>query len=110
MAAGRPVVCLDLGGPGVQVTVKTGIKVKPSNPENVVADLAKAVLRLAEDAELSFRMGEASRKRIKEDFDWDSKGDLIGAIYKMAVPNSDPEHAKPPRDFSLVSTDINRSS
>ena len=32
MAAGRPVICLDLGGPGLQVTEKTGIKVKASTP------------------------------------------------------------------------------
>ena len=26
MAAGRPVICLDLGGPGLQVTAETGIR------------------------------------------------------------------------------------
>jgi glycosyltransferase involved in cell wall biosynthesis len=32
MAAGKPVICLDLGGPATQVTDKTGYKVFPGNP------------------------------------------------------------------------------
>jgi len=110
MAAARPVICLDLGGPGLQVTDETGIKVKPNNPHEVVADLAKAIVRLAQDPDLRFRMGEASRKRVKDDFDWNSKGDLMSAIYKVTVPASDSKRAKLPRDFSLVPTDLNRPS
>jgi len=37
MAAARPVVCLDLGGPGTQVTAATGIKLPAHNPDQVIA-------------------------------------------------------------------------
>ena len=40
MAAGRPVICLDLGGPAVQVTPETGFKVRASNPKQAVEDIA----------------------------------------------------------------------
>src|SRR5207237_5761161 len=42
MALARPVVCLDLGGPALQVTNATGIKVPAQSPEPVVCDVASA--------------------------------------------------------------------
>jgi glycosyltransferase involved in cell wall biosynthesis len=63
MAAGRPVLCLDLGGPALQVTEATGIKVPARDPEQVVKDLAEAMLRLAWDFDLRVRMGKAGQER-----------------------------------------------
>ena len=54
-------------------------------PEEAVADLAKAFLRLAEDPDLRVRMGEASRQRVKEHFAWAGKGELMSGIYESAV-------------------------
>jgi glycosyltransferase involved in cell wall biosynthesis len=82
MAAGRPVVCLDLGGPGLQVTENTGIKVKATTAAQTVADLAKAFLRLAEDPELRVRIAGASRRRVEDHFDWVGKGDFMSRIYE----------------------------
>lgn len=85
MAAGRPVVCLDLGGPGLQVTERTGIKVKARTPDEAVAGLASAFLRLAQDPELRIRIAEASRKRVNEHFDSAGKGEFMSEIYQSAV-------------------------
>lgn len=85
MAAGRPVVCLDLGGPAVLATEQTGIKVPAISPEQAVRDLAKAMLRLAVDPELRVRMGEASRRRVGEHFAWTSKSDRMRQIYEGAM-------------------------
>jgi glycosyltransferase involved in cell wall biosynthesis len=52
MAAGRPVVCLDLGGPATQVTEQTGIKVSALNPKQAVADLAEAMRCLGSSQKL----------------------------------------------------------
>jgi len=81
MAAGRPVICLDLGGPALQVTEETGFKTPAITPEQVVNDLAEAMLRLARDPELRKRMGEAARKRVNEYFDWDKKGEWLTDLY-----------------------------
>jgi len=43
------------------------------------------MVRLAEDPELGFRMGQASRQRVEEHFGWVSKGDFISGIYESAV-------------------------
>jgi len=81
MAAGRPVICLDLGGPATQVTTETGIKVPALNPEQAVQDLAKAMTRLANDPELRVRLGQAGQKRVKEIYDWEVKGEIWTQIY-----------------------------
>ncbi|MUG96762.1 glycosyltransferase [Scytonema sp. UIC 10036] len=82
MAAGRPVICLDLGGPGVQVTEETGFKIKAHTPEQAVQDLAAAMTRLARDSDLRSQMGQAGRQRVKEAFSWESRGQLLAQIYK----------------------------
>jgi len=81
MAAGRPVICLDLGGPGLQVTEQTGIKVPVLSPGQVVMDLAGAMKRLAEDPALKQCMGDAGRTRVQEHFSWDRKGDYLVKLY-----------------------------
>ncbi len=73
MAAGRPVICLDLGGPSVQVNEETGIRVPAHDPSQVVEDLALAMTRLANDAELRRQMGEAGRSLVRQSFSWEAK-------------------------------------
>lgn len=81
MAAGRPVICLDLGGPALQVTPETGIKVPAVSPEQAVDDLAASLERLASNPALRARMAEAARRRVREEFSWESKGDHLVALY-----------------------------
>ena len=58
MAAGRPIICLDLGGPASQVTEETGFKIAAQNPQQATEDLAKAMTCLANDLELRIKMGQ----------------------------------------------------
>jgi glycosyltransferase involved in cell wall biosynthesis len=81
MAAGLPVVCLDLGGPALQVTEETGIKVPAIAPEQAERDLADAIYKLARDLELRARLGVAARKRVEEHFNWDRKGLFMAKLY-----------------------------
>jgi len=85
MAASRPVICLDLGGPATQVTQETGIKVPASNPEQAVQGLAEAMTRLADDSELRMRLGRASQKRVQEVYDWEVKGQVWTQLYKEVL-------------------------
>jgi glycosyltransferase involved in cell wall biosynthesis len=80
MAAGRPVICLDLGGPAVQVTNDTGIKVRAGHPDQVVNDLAVAMGRLAESG-LRRQLGMNGRERIHEHFSWERKAEFIQYLY-----------------------------
>lgn len=82
MAAGKPVVCLDFGEPALEVTGETGIKVPISSPEQVVADLAAAMTRLAGDPDHRVRLGIAAQRRVQEEFDWDKKGIFMRKLYE----------------------------
>jgi glycosyltransferase involved in cell wall biosynthesis len=57
MAAARPVICLDLGGPGIIVSPESGVKVPARAPDQIVADLAAAMVSLARNPELRRRLG-----------------------------------------------------
>jgi glycosyltransferase involved in cell wall biosynthesis len=85
MAARLPVICLDLGGPAVQVTDQTGIKIPAVSPEQVVRDLAEAMGRLAEDSGLRRRLGEAARQRVQDEFSWEAKGKRMCKLYLEAL-------------------------
>lgn len=85
MAAGLPVICLDLGGPALQVTEETGFKVPAISPEQAVRDMAEAMKRLANEPLLRRQMGEAGRKRVDRYFRWDSKGEWMNACYQEVV-------------------------
>jgi glycosyltransferase involved in cell wall biosynthesis len=87
MSMSRPVICLDLGGPAVQVTEETGIKVPADTPEQVVSDLASAMQALASDAELRKRMGDAGRRRVEEHFLWEEKAKAFCQIYESVLEN-----------------------
>lgn len=81
MAAGKPVVCLDIGGPGMHISDQCGIKITPSSPEATVHELAQALERLYLDRELRLRLGKAGRKRAKDMYHWDKLGERLMEIY-----------------------------
>jgi glycosyltransferase involved in cell wall biosynthesis len=82
MAAGRPVVCLDLGGTALQVTEKTGAKISAQSSSQVIEDLANALTYLAANPALCANMGRAARQRVAEYFNWSHKGQQLDDIYK----------------------------
>jgi glycosyltransferase involved in cell wall biosynthesis len=82
MAAGRPVVCLDLGGPGAQVTKESGFKISAHDSEQVVRDMAETMICLANDPELRNRMGKAGQRMASEIYSWEVKGKFFIELYK----------------------------
>jgi glycosyltransferase involved in cell wall biosynthesis len=85
MTAGRPVICLNLGGPSIQVTAETGFKVNAFNPEDAVKGLAEAMVRLAHDPELRSAMGKEGQLRVKEFYNWETRGQRISQLYEDVV-------------------------
>lgn len=81
MALRKPVICLDLGGPALQVTEETGFKIPVRAPEQVIEDMAQAMFRLVRDEGLRHRMGEAGRRRVIEKFTWKHRVEQIRQIY-----------------------------
>ncbi len=87
MIMGKPVVCLDAGGQSELITDDCGIKIRPIHPEQTIKDLADALLKLANDPELRKKMGEAGRRRVLEEYNWDKKGEFIHKMYKSVLSN-----------------------
>ncbi|QDL09329.1 glycosyltransferase family 1 protein [Brasilonema octagenarum UFV-E1] len=85
MATGRPVICLDLGGPALQVTEETGFKISANHPDQAVDDLSKAMISVAKDPELRLRMGQAGQKLTTEAFSWQVKGERLAEVYEEIV-------------------------
>ncbi|MGB5711079.1 MAG: glycosyltransferase, partial [Waterburya sp.] len=85
MAAGRPIICLDLGGPASQVTEETGFKIAAKYPEQTTEDLAKAMVCLANDSELRIKMGRSGQKLVGELHSWQSKGKQLTQLYQQLV-------------------------
>jgi glycosyltransferase involved in cell wall biosynthesis len=89
MATGRPAICLDLGGPAVQVTEETGFRIQPQNPEQAVRDLATAMIHLAKNPELLTSMGEAGRNLVNQCHSWQVKGKELVQLYEEIVSKKD---------------------
>ncbi len=85
LAAGRPVICLDLGGPALQVTSETGIKIPAVSPAQAVKDLAAAMETLSLSPALRESMSLAARRRVREYLAWDVKGDQLVGMYHSVV-------------------------
>ena len=81
MGYGLPLVVSDRGGPGHVVDDSCGIRVRPESPEQYARELARAISRLVDDAELRRRLGEGARRRVAEIALWDAKVDRLDAIY-----------------------------
>jgi glycosyltransferase involved in cell wall biosynthesis len=97
MAAGRPVVCLDLGGPAVQVNAECGIVVAADTPEQATRDLAAAMRQLAGDRDLRRRMGEAGQRHVKDDFNWADRAEDAIREYRKVVGDVQKIHTGPVR-------------
>lgn len=85
MAASRPVICLDTGGPALQVNDQTGIKISVKRPQQVVSALTNAMLDLAKDENKRVELGQAGRKRVTADFSWEKKGRQLAQLYTDLV-------------------------
>jgi glycosyltransferase involved in cell wall biosynthesis len=85
MAAGRPVICLDQGGPATQVTSESGVKVKVESPEQVITDIAKAMAMFVNSSDLCDSMGRSGRERVATMFTWDHKAAVFNKVYEEVV-------------------------
>jgi glycosyltransferase involved in cell wall biosynthesis len=93
MAAGKPIICLKLGGPAQQVQESCGILVDACSSDEAVLALAEAMKRLAKERQLSCKMGMAGIERVKSSFVWSSRTRAIAGIY-TDVLRSNPDHSQ----------------
>lgn len=85
MAAGRPVVCLDIGGPASQVTPECGFIAPATNPEEAIEAMAGFLTKVSKDRALLLRMSDAARKRVRDQFSMTKMGAAYDRFYAEAV-------------------------
>jgi glycosyltransferase involved in cell wall biosynthesis len=89
MASARPVICLDLGGPALQVTDNVGVRVPAQQRHQAIQGIADAMAALAQDPERRKAMGEAGRARVASpEYSWDSKVAIYEGIYREVIDRS----------------------
>ena len=86
MAAGLPVICLDLGGPGMFVTEECGWKIHAKEPKQTVRDLAVALDAFADNPAERERRGAQARARCLRHFTAASHGAKLEEIYRSLLP------------------------
>lgn len=92
LANGLPVICLDLGGPGVIVDTSCGFVVPTAgaSEEQVIDGVAESLVMLARDPALRIRLQHGARARAS-DFTWDR---VIRAAYPELPPAAREYHAQ----------------
>ncbi|WP_424102820.1 glycosyltransferase family 4 protein [Moorena producens] len=85
MASGRPVVCLDIGGPSLMVQEDWGIKVPVDNLSQVINDLDQALLQLATNGEKRISMGLKGRVIVSENWSWEIIGEQMLNLYQEVI-------------------------
>lgn len=85
MAAGRPVGCLDIGGPASQITPETGFAATATNPLEAVTALAGFLERIDRDRVLLSAMSAAARAHVQSHFTMLKINERMRALYGEAV-------------------------
>jgi len=85
MAAGRPVGCLDIGGPASQITPETGFAAPATNPAEAVSALAGFLERIDRDRVLLARMSAAARAHVQKNYTMRQVNAQMRAFYAEAV-------------------------
>lgn len=87
MVAGKPVICLDRGGPALQVSEKSGIKITSKNPTKAIDDMADAMRKFWKNPDLILKMGAAGHSRAKEYFAWNRRRQWLNFLYHNITQN-----------------------
>ena len=94
LAAGLPVVCLDLGGPGSIVDSSCGFAVpaKAKSEDQVVTQLSAAIVALARNAELRSTLGEGALAKVRN-VTWDAAAESVYRhLHQPQLARAKPEH------------------
>lgn len=73
MAAAKPVIVVDHGGPAETVDETVGIKLSVTGPADLSAKVADALARLHDDEALRRSLGVAARRHVEKNYTWDAK-------------------------------------
>lgn len=100
MAARRPVIYLNLGGPAQLVSPEAGIAIEATNPADAVKAMATAMSSLASSPELIRSLGEAGRRHVRECHTWPVRGATLRQTIADCLGVTKPGDARSRNDRS----------
>jgi glycosyltransferase involved in cell wall biosynthesis len=83
MAKSLPIIAMDLYGTQHFIGNNCGILIPVKNKTQMINDFRDAIIKLCENPELRYEMGENARKRVEEYFLWEKRGKMMNDIYKQ---------------------------
>lgn len=88
MASARPVIAIDYGGPAELVDAEVGVAIPPVNPEQVVGDLAQALVSVFDDPQAWRQRGRVGRRRVEDQWSWERKIEQAEHLYRTRVSSA----------------------
>jgi glycosyltransferase involved in cell wall biosynthesis len=85
LAAGRPVACLDIGGPASQIAPETGFAAPATTPAEAVTALAGFLTKIDRDRTLLATMSAAARAHVQENFTMRRLNEQMRTFYAEAM-------------------------
>jgi glycosyltransferase involved in cell wall biosynthesis len=85
LAAGRPVVCLDIGGPASQITPETGFAAPATTPDKAVSAMAAFLERINRDRPFLAQLSANARQRVRQHFTMRQYGRAMRSFYADAI-------------------------
>ena len=82
MSMGKPIICLDLGGPHEIVEDRCGFKISPLNKEYIISEIVSSINRLVNDNNLRTEFNINTYDLAKNKFNWKEKSIFINDIYE----------------------------
>jgi glycosyltransferase involved in cell wall biosynthesis len=88
MLSGCVPIVADCGGPGVIVTKDCGYKIPVINPEQMVNQIAEAIITIDRDRKIILEKGRAATRRIATGFSEENYRQTINAVYRSVIPRA----------------------
>jgi len=81
MSSGCAVLVSNVAGAGEVVNGENGLKVRLNTPDQYIRDYSEKIVALAQSHELRASLGDAARRFILREHDWNRIGDHLLAVY-----------------------------
>lgn len=89
MSRGLPVICVNTGGPQVNTTSDTAIKIDPKPFQNMAEEIAQALIDLAEDSLKRYSLAQNSYEYACENFSISNKINNFLYVYDEVVKSEE---------------------
>jgi glycosyltransferase involved in cell wall biosynthesis len=97
LALGVVPVVADFGGPGDIVNSKIGRKVKLTNEQDMIAQIEKILIELADDRSILAQLQKQGMRYAQENLSWDGKAQIVTEVLQWVIGSGPKPNLPPPK-------------